>query len=185
MESRRPSDVLSNDLWSEIGASLKEQNERLRIQNDLLKQLLLDVNKATGSVTNHGNLPNDDKRNQCIQDEPQLHGRNKPQPSLKSCLKRDDSDFEFQGQGQTLLYAADETLKYPRVYFFVDERHAPRLHRLSTGWRADTSWKYCEYRESIIFAFESIDLTYVREACCPRRDIPSGAVSVLSWCRIH
>jgi hypothetical protein len=50
--------------------------------------------------------------------------------------------------------------------------------------RADTSWKYCEYRESIIFAFESIGLTYVREACCPRRDIPSGAVSVLSWRRI-
>jgi trimethylamine:corrinoid methyltransferase-like protein len=41
MENRRPSDVLSNDLWSEIGASLKEQNERLRIQNDLLNSFFL------------------------------------------------------------------------------------------------------------------------------------------------
>ncbi|KAF7181471.1 hypothetical protein CNMCM7691_000689 [Aspergillus felis] len=141
MENRRPSDGLSNDLWSEIGALLKEQNERLRIQNDLLKQLLLDGNKATGSETNRGNLPNDDKRNQCIQDELQLHGRNKSQTSLKSCLKRDNSDFEFQNQEQILLYVADETLKYPRVYHYVDEGNRSRFHTLSTALRADTSWK--------------------------------------------
>lgn len=131
MENRRPSDGLSNDLWSEIGALLKEENERLRTQNDLLKQLLLDGNKPSGSGTNHGNLPNDDKRNRCIQDELQLHGRNKSQTSLKSCLKRDNSGFEVQGQGQSLLYVADETLKYPRVYHLL----MSGIHPASTDCR--------------------------------------------------
>ncbi|GFF43570.1 bifunctional solanapyrone synthase [Aspergillus udagawae] len=142
MENRRPSNGLSNDLWSEIRGLLKEQNERLRIQNRLLQQLLLGGDKATGTDTNQYNLPDDDKRDVSIEDAPQRDGRNKSQTSLKSYLKRDDSDSEFQGQGQTLLYAADETLKYPRIYYFVDEGNRPRLHRLSTVLSADTSWKY-------------------------------------------
>jgi hypothetical protein len=183
MENRRPSNGLANDLWSEIRDLLKEQNERLHIQNRLLQQLL-GGDKATGTGTNEYNLPDDDKRDLSIEDAPQRDGRNKSRTSLKSYLKRDDSDSEFQGQGQTLLYAADETLKYPRIYYFVDEGNRPRLHRLSTVLSADTSWKYCEYGESIMFVFESIDLTCAREACCPRRNIPSGAVSVLPWSRI-
>lgn len=102
MENGRPSHRLSNDLWSEIQALLKDQNERLHIQNSLLKQLLLEGDKGTGTGTNVDNFPNDDKRNQSIEDEPRLDGRNKSQISLESCLKRDDNDFEFQGQGQTL-----------------------------------------------------------------------------------
>ncbi|EAW19319.1 uncharacterized protein NFIA_092800 [Aspergillus fischeri NRRL 181] len=142
MENRRPSDGLSNDLWSEIRVLLKEQNERLRIQNNLLKRLLLERDNGTGTGTSNHNLPDADKKNQSIEDAPQLDGRNKSHTSLKSCLKRDNSDFEFQNKGHTVLYAADETFKYPRVYYFVDERHPPRLHRLSTGLRADSSWKY-------------------------------------------
>ncbi|PKX99630.1 uncharacterized protein P174DRAFT_427784 [Aspergillus novofumigatus IBT 16806] len=90
MENIRASDGLSNDLWSEIRSLLNEQNERLRIQNNLLKQLLLDGDKGTGT--------DDDKWNQSIQDEPRFDGRNKAQTSLKSCLERDDSDIESQGQ---------------------------------------------------------------------------------------
>ncbi|KAH2534182.1 hypothetical protein KXW97_008071 [Aspergillus fumigatus] len=137
----RSSDSLSNDLWSDIRVLLKEQNERLRIQNNLLKKLL-DGEKGTGTVTSNNILPDGDERSRTIEDETRLDGRNKSQTSLKSYLKRDTSDFEFQNQGNTVLYAADETLKYPRVYYLVDERHPPRLHRLSTGLRADTSWKY-------------------------------------------
>ncbi|RHZ45310.1 uncharacterized protein CDV56_101526 [Aspergillus thermomutatus] len=142
MKNRQPSDDSSNDLWSEIRALLKEQNERLRIQNRLLKQLLLEGDKGTGIGTNDDKIPDDDKSNQFLEEETRLDGRNKSQNSLRSCLKRDDPDFEFQGQGQTLLYAADETLKYPRVYYSVDERNRPRLHRLSTALRADTLWNY-------------------------------------------
>ena len=40
MENRRSSDSLSNNLWSDIRVLLKEQNERLRIQNNLLEKLL-------------------------------------------------------------------------------------------------------------------------------------------------
>jgi hypothetical protein len=118
VENRRPSDGLSNDLWSEIRALLKEQNERLRIQNNLPRQLLLERDNGPGTGTSNHNLPADNKKNQSIEDAPQLDGRNKSQTSLKSCLKRDNSDFEFQGQGQILLYIADETPKYPRVYHF-------------------------------------------------------------------
>lgn len=146
MENRRSSDSLSNDLWSDIRVLLKEQNERLRIQNNLLKKLL-DGEKGTGTVTSNNILPDGDERSRTIEDETRLDGRNKSQTSLKTYLKRDTSDFEFQNQGNTVLYAADETLKYPRVYYLVDERHPLRLHRLSTGLRADTSWKYCESRD--------------------------------------
>ncbi|KAF7118016.1 hypothetical protein CNMCM5793_007385 [Aspergillus hiratsukae] len=66
---------LSNDPWSEIRALLKEQNERLRIENSLLKQLLLEGDKGTGTGTNVDNFINDDKRNQSIKNELRLNGR--------------------------------------------------------------------------------------------------------------